>query len=270
MTLPLLAARRSSLVRRTPAGALALSLAAALCGLLVVDAAHAFRPTTRWIVDQAADRQLKRDVRTLAVVQEATLFGLETAPRGLTVQKRTWLLAPLSSREELELPEGVEVRVRDAKKELVILPGQKEVTRRAGPDIVAAFLAGGPPLERRALGEQMFQDLRRLKVDTDVVSYARFDGRVAYLIGSKPWEQDKSQVWIDKETLQLVRVVLVTKEGDKAVREETRLLGYGSPEGGSWFPKVIERWLDDQLVRRSVTRAVQKNETLERSLFAIP
>src|SRR5690606_8369438 len=98
-------------------------------------------------------------------------------------------------REEVELPEGAEVRVRNAKKALVRRPGQEEVARRAGPDLVAAFLAGGPPLDRRALGEQLFQDLRRLKVDTDVVSYARFDGRVTYLIGSKPWEQDKPQVW---------------------------------------------------------------------------
>lgn len=262
MTLPLLAARRSA--------PLALALGPALALLLAADAASAFRPTTRWILDQAAERQLKREVRTLEVTQETTLFGLPTAPRGLTVKKRTWLLAPLSLREELELPEGAEVRVRTAKKALLLRPGQKEVVRRAAPDLVADFLAGGAPLDRRELGEQMLKDLKRLKVDTDVVSYARFDGRVTYLIGSKPWEQDKPQVWIDKDTLQLVRVVLVEKQGDKVVREETRLLGYGSPEGGSWFPKVIEEWRGDQLVRRSLTRSVQKNEALERSLFDIP
>lgn len=264
MTLPLLAARRLSRTTLLPALAGALALA------LVADAAHAFRPTTRWILDQAADRQLKRDVRTLAVTQETTLFGLETAPRGLTVKKRTWLLAPLSSRVELELPEGTEVRVRTAQKSLLARPGEKEVVERAGPDVIASFLAGGPPLDRRRLGEQMLQDLRRLKVDTDVVSYARFDGRVAYLIGSKPWEQDKPQVWIDKETLHVLRVVLVEKQGEQVLRRDTRLLGYGSPEGGSWFPKVIEEWQGDKLLRRSVTRSVQKNESLERRLFEVP
>lgn len=263
MTRPLLVARR-----RLPT--LVSALVGALVLVLVTDAALAFRPSTRWILDQAADRQLKRDVRSLTVTQETTLFGLETAPRGLTVKKRTWLLAPLSAREETELPEGTEVQVRNAKKALVIRPGQKEVVRRADPDVVTSFLAGGPPLERRGLAEQLFQDLRRLKIDTDVVAYARFDGRVAYLIGSKPWEQEKSQVWIDKDTLQLLRVVLVEKDGDKVVRKETRLLGYGSPEGGSWFPKVIEEWRGDQLVRRSVTRSVQKNETLDRALFDVP
>lgn len=262
MTLPLLAARRSQ--------AIALALPFALALGLVADEAAAFRPTTRWILDQAADRQLKRSVRTLDVTQETTLFGLETAPRGLTVQKRTYVLAPLSLRVELALPEGNEVRVRTSSKALVRRPGEKQVVRRAGPDVVADFLAGGAPLERRQLAEQMLKDLRLLKVDPDVVSYARFDGRVTYLIGSKPWEQDKPQVWIDKDTLQLVRVVRVEKRGDEVVREETRLLGYGSPEGGSWFPKVIEEWRGDKLVRRSVTRSVRKNEALERSLFEIP
>ncbi len=259
MKLPL-----SSVLARSLAG-----LFAVLTSLAAQDA-QAFRPTTRWILDQAAHKQLLREVRTLRVAQETTLFGIETAPRGLTVQKRTWLLAPLQVREEVELPAGAEVRVHTPKKALVRQPGQQEVVRRAGPDVVTDFLAGGAPLDRRQLGEQMLKDLRRLKVDPDVVSYARFDGRVSYLIGSKPWETDKPQVWIDKDTLQLVRVVLVEKQGDELVRRETRLLGYGSPEGGSWFPKVIEEWQGERLMRRSITRSVEKNEALERSLFEIP
>lgn len=237
--------------------------------LLLAPDATAFRPTTRWILDQAAARQLKREVRTLKVTQETTLFGLPTAPRGLSVQKRTWLLAPLSLREEVELPEGAEVRVHTPQKALIIQPGKKPIIRRAEPDLVADFLAGGAPLDRRELGEQMFKDLRRLKIDTDVVSYARFDGKVTYLIGSKPWEEDKSQLWIDKDSMQLVRIVLVEKSGDKLVKSETRLSGYGSPEGGSWFPKSIEEWRDGTLVRRSMTRAVEKNESLDGSLFEI-
>lgn len=254
---------------RSPPLTLLTSCALVLVVLAAKDA-EAFRPTSRWILDQAADRQLKREVRTLKVTQETTLFGIETAPRGLSVQKRTWLLAPLALREEVELPEGAELRVHTTKKALHQAPGQKEIVRRAGPDVVIGFLAGGAPLDRKQLGEHILQELRRLKVDTDVVTYARFDGRVCYVIGSKPWEQDKSQVWIDKDSLQLTRVVLVAKKGDKLSRSETRLLGYGSPEGGSWFPKVVEEWRDDKLLRRSVTRSVEKNEALERSLFEIP
>lgn len=238
--------------------------------LLGSSATSAFRPSTTWLLDQAAQRQLKREVRTLRVTQEATLFGLDRAPRGLTVPQRTWVLTPFSWREELELDSGPEVRIRTTKQEVSLRPGEKPTVKKPEIDLVADFLGGGAPVERKEIAERLMVDLRQLNVDTSVVSFARVDGRVAYLIGSKPWESDKPQVWLDKDTMQLLRVVTFEKRGATHERREVRLLGYGSAEGGSWFPKTIEWWAADRLMRRSVTRGVAKNESLDRSLFEAP
>jgi hypothetical protein len=253
-----------------PAGRRATALFTVVLLLVGATAASAFRPSTTWLLDQAAQKQLKREVRTLRVTQETTLYGLQSAPRGLSVPQRTWVLAPFSWREELEFDNGPEVRIRTTKQEVLLRPGEKPKTKKPEADLVADFLGGGAPLERKEIAERLMLDLGQLKIDTGVVSFARFDGRVAYLIGSKPWESDKPQVWVDKDTLQLLRVVTFEKRGTIEERREVRLLGYGSAEGGSWFPKTVEWWVGDRMLRRSVTRGVEKNEALERSLFEAP
>jgi hypothetical protein len=256
-------------VRAEPSSSSKAAIVAAVAVLLASGTADAFRPTARWIVDQASAKQLARSTRSLTVEQETTLFDREDAPRGLRVSQRTWLLAPGNLRVERELPEGVHVRVWTAKKQLVRKPGAEDLVRRAPPDLMAAFLSAGGATDRALLTDALMKLIERMKVDTEVVSYARFDGRICYLIGSKPWETDKPQVWFDKDTKQLVRVVTARKNGDKVARSEVRLLGYGSPEGGSWFPKTVEYYEGETLVWRAVTRSVDKNKPLDKSLFAV-
>lgn len=256
---------------RSRKGAVSIVLVGAVA-LLVATSALAFRPSSRWLLDQAANRQLKRGVRTLRVQQEVTLYGLPTAPRGLTLEERTWFLAPDGMRNEVDLPEGTRVQIVTAKKRMMQEPGKPERVVRARPDLLVHFLAAGAPLERAELAERLERDLKALKVNLDVVSYGRFGDHVAYVIGAKPWETDKPQVWLDKDSLLLLRVVQVEPgAGDgRVLRREIRLRGYGSPEGGSWFPKVIEEWEGDTLVKRSVTREVDKNEPLDKGLFELP
>lgn len=233
--------------------------------------ALAFRPSSRWLLDQAARLQLERKVRTLKVEQEAVVYDLETAPKGFVAQERTWFFAPARMRNELELPGGVRTLVITPKQQLLKEPGKPDRVLKKSPSVFVRFLGGGPPLERAELADQLLDDLKKMHVDLDLVSYGRFDGRVAYVIGAKPYETDKPQIWLDKDALLLLRVIEVEPgAGEKRkLRREIRLLGYGSPEGGNWYPKVIERWENDTLVQRSVTRAVERNEPLDEALFAI-
>ena len=252
-------------------------LLAALMATFTATSAAAFRPSSRWLLDQAAHGQLRRQVRTLRVQQEATLYDVPTAPRGLVADERTWFLAPEGMRNEVELPEGPRVHIVTGKRRIVQEQGKAQPAGRGRQSLltdpmVVHFLAAGPPIDRAPLTERLERDLKALKVDLDVVSYGRFDGRVAYIIGAKPWETDRPQVWLDKDTLFLLRVVQVEPgagEG-RVLRRELRLLGYGSPEGGSWFPKVIEEWEGERLVKRSLTREVDKNEPLDKALFEAP
>lgn len=238
---------------------------ASLVAVLASSSAGAFRPSARWLLEQAMQRQLDRAVRTLKVEAEST-----TPEGGAPVVERWYLLSPGSLRKELDVENGPRVEVRVDDKLLVKGAGQPEKTSKAGVDVLVDWLAAGAPLDKEKAADRLMRDLKAMGVNTDVVSLARFEGRVAYLVGAKPWETDKPSVWLDKESLLLLRVVAVGKDKEGApVQTDVRLLGWGSPEGGNWFPASIETWANGKLVKRSVTRKVEKNAPLEAGLFKI-
>jgi hypothetical protein len=63
----------------------------------------------------------------------------------------------------------------------------------------------------------------------------RFDGRLAYVIGGRP-QDAKPLFFVDKDGFQPLRL-LATEGG---AMQDVRLLGWGSPTGGDWFPRAVE------------------------------
>lgn len=244
----------------------------ALCAaLLAASAAHAYRPPARVLVQRSMEKQLGRQTKTLKVEMETQSYDMGGMPRGAPSSETLLLLAPSSVRKESDVGDGKRVEVRAEDKVVVRTPGQPDKSQRAGADaFVDAVIAGGPGYDDDKATERLLRDAKALGVNPEIVSFARFDGRVAYLIGSKPWEMDKPQLWLDQDTLLLVRVVTIAKGDDgKPKRTDMRFLGWGSPVGGAWFPARIETWSDDKLVKRSIVRSVERNVPLDATLFSV-
>jgi hypothetical protein len=149
-------------------------------------------------------------------------------------------------------------------------PGAAVVVGKRPNDLVVDFFTIGGALDRKVAVDRLEASAKALGVDLDVVSYARFDGRVNYLIGAKPHEQGKPTIWLDKDTLLVARVVMVQKgEGGALQRTDVRYLGWGSPIGGVWFPSSIEVWVDDKLVRRTSVSQVDRNMSFDATLFQL-
>ncbi len=94
------------------------------------------------------------------------------------------------------------------------------------------------------------------------VSLGRFDGRIAYVIGGRE-RQPKPLLYVDKDGFQPLR--LVAAEGPDLV--DVRLLGWGSPTGGDWFPRAVEVWAKDALALRFSTERAISNPRLAEPLF---
>ncbi|MEQ8278074.1 MAG: hypothetical protein RMA76_28495 [Deltaproteobacteria bacterium] len=107
----------------------------------------------------------------------------------------------------------------------------------------------------------------RLKIDTSVVSLSRLDKRVAFVIGAKPWETNKPQLWIDK--ILRVPVRLVTVDGSGNVVDQ-QLHGFGSAVTGEWYPRTYERYDNGTLTQRVVYDQVQVNVPVEPQLLEPP
>lgn len=232
--------------------------------------AEAYRPPARLLLQKAMDRQAERGTKTVKVDAETQLFDAAGSARGPAFVERLMLQAPGSMRRESDLPDGTRVELRVDDKQLVKQPGQPDKSGKAAADLLFDFVNGAPPLDPDRAMERVLRDMKALGINPEVVSFARFDGRISYLIGSKPWEKDKPQLWLDKDTLLVTRVVMVQKgEGGAVQRTDVRYLGWGSPIGGVWFPASIEVWVDDKLVRRTLVENVDRNLAFDATLFLL-
>jgi hypothetical protein len=245
---------------RLQGGADVLRSVVAACGVVatmsvVLGAAQAsaYRPPARVLFQKAMERQFDRATKTLRIDVETQQFELSGAPRGPAASEKWSYEAPGNFRRDSDA--GVEVRV--------------DGRGKAAPDFLLDQVTSAPPLDPDRAVERFFHDMAAVGVNTEVVSFARFDGRIAYLIGSKPWENDKPQVWLDKDSLLVVRVVTLVKGDDgKLHRNDVRYLGWGAPLVGNWFPSTIEWWSDDHLVKRATVRNVERGVSFEAGTFS--
>lgn len=131
-------------------------------------------------------------------------------------------------------------------------------------DLIVRFLGANAPDPG---GNNGIRFVERLGINAEVVSLSRLDRRVVYVIGAKPWETNKPQLWIDKSLRVPVRLIQVDGRGTVI---DTRYLGFGSPVTSEWFPRVIERYENGTLVHRAVYDKVDLNLPLEPQLFEAP
>jgi hypothetical protein len=104
--------------------------------------------------------------------------------------------------------------------------------------------------------------LTRRGVALGEANLGRFDGRVAYILGGKEHDP-KPRVYVDKDSFQPLR--LVANEGGALA--DVRLLGWGSPTGGDWFPRAVEVVIADQLRLRFTTEKATANAKIAEGLL---
>jgi hypothetical protein len=101
-----------------------------------------------------------------------------------------------------------------------------------------------------------------LGVALNEVHFGRFAGRIAYVVGGRPADA-KPLAWIDKQTYQPIRLV----SGPAGALVDVRLLDYGSPAGGDWFPRAVEVYKGADLQARFTTEKASANPKVADSLF---
>jgi hypothetical protein len=139
--------------------------------------------------------------------------------------------------------------------------GEKAQTVKIRPSLIIAFLGNTERAEAK-------QFISGYGIDGDVVSLSRLDDQIAYVIGAKPWELNKPQLWIDKNFRVPVRLI----EVDSATKEvrDTRLLGFGSAMTGEWWPRQVQSYKNGELVETLTYTEVKVNEPVDPALFKPP
>ena len=193
----------------------------------------------------------------------AQITGVEFHGGIVTVPARLAIKVPGRCRLELAPPDVPEadrpfVAVRDQRttggRGLNQLPAAVALVRSA-----CAFLAvpAGP-----AAADAYAATLSRRGVALNDATLGRFDGRIAYVIGGRE-KSDRPLAYVDKDAFQPMR--LVSAEGGATY--DVRLLGWGSPTGGDWFPRAVEVWERDQPRLRFSTEKPTPNPRIPDALF---
>jgi len=109
--------------------------------------------------------------------------------------------------------------------------------------------------------------LSLLGVDTSVSSLGRFQNKTAYVIGAKYPDESVSQIWLNKNTFQPVRWIIIDNKSNKDVLE----IRYGDwkQTHKAWYPMRIEFYHNDILVREIYADKIKINPSFSDELFDI-
>ena len=114
----------------------------------------------------------------------------------------------------------------------------------------------------------LLQDrLSSLGVDVYVSSLGRFQDEVVYVIGAEYPDETVPQIWLDKNTFQPVRWIIIDNTTNRDVLE----IRYGDWERThkAWYPMHIEFYHNDVLVREIYADKIKVNPSFSEELFDI-
>jgi hypothetical protein len=188
--------------------------------------------------------------------------GVLAAGGEATVRARFLMKVPGRCRLELASPE-----LPDAQRPFVALRDQKLSGPLAELPAAAALVRAAcallaTPTAGDATGAYAAA-LSRRGVDLAEASLGRFDGRLAYVVGGRA-KDVKPLLYVEKDGFQPLRLV-AAEQGKELL--DVRLVGWGSPTGGDWFPRAIEVFAADAAVLRFDTERTTANPKLAEGLF---
>jgi hypothetical protein len=248
--------------------AAALSLAAAL-------PAAAYLLPVPGILRRLAERRAALSLEALEVQGTLTARGAAAEPLAAaagvrpsasgeaSAPARFLMKVPGRCRLELappEVPEALRpyVAARDGKLAGPLAPLAPAAALVRSACALLAIPPGGEPGEAHAAA------LARYGVALGEATLGRFDGRIAYVVGGRQKEA-KPLLFVEKDGFQPLRLVAASAEGKDLL--DVRLVGWGSPTGGDWFPRAVDVWAKDAPLLRFDTEKATANPKLPEQLF---
>lgn len=137
--------------------------------------------------------------------------------------------------------------------------------KTAGPDFpavktLATLLC---PLLSQPSYDELSTFLKGRGVDTGAATLGRVGGTVCYLVGGKPRDVGVPSIWIEKDRLDPLR--LVVKNGEAV--EDLRMIDYSSPLAGEWHPRIVELRRGEDVTARFTAEALETNSKIPDGTF---
>ncbi len=199
--------------------------------------------------------------RGAAAERLVSVAGMRPAGREANAPARFQMKVPGRCRLEVAPRD-----VAEAQRPFVALRDGKLSGALADVPAAAAFVRGACALLATAtvgdVGGAYAAVLARRGVALREATLGRFDGRIAYVVGGRA-KDPKPLLFVEKDGFHPLR--LVAPEGKELL--DVRLVGWGSPMGGDWFPRALEVFAKDTPLLRFDTEKATANPKLPEGLF---
>jgi len=111
--------------------------------------------------------------------------------------------------------------------------------------------------------------LTQMGVDVSISSLGRFENKIAFVIGAEYPDESVNQLWVDKDTLLPMRLILKGFSGGPGPNQvEVRYMIWWNI-GETRYPSRIEFYQDDNLVRVNEAKKFEENASFSKELFDI-
>jgi len=118
---------------------------------------------------------------------------------------------------------------------------------------------------REVLADRLLQ----LGVDLSITTLGRFEDKIAFVLGAKYPDESANQLWIDKDTMLPIRLIIRGVYGaENTDKVEIRYLVWWKI-GETRYPSKIEFYQDDNLVRATQAQSFEENALFSEELFDI-
>ena len=232
---------------------------AALAFLWSASQAHAFLPSVSWILNRTVALYLESPVKSIRV----SMDGHEISPESQRVARQ----------EQIYFKRGYNFRreVSQGQQSLVEVMGEGRVIKRSVdfpaevfPEFLQLYYSLHDPKEGPKGAAALAAALERTGVDTSVVSITRYGSEVVWVIGAKPWDEQRTQVWLTKSNFRPVRAIF-NQHGDVL---DWRFLGQQSFDDDPFLFSGLELWHNGRLIRKLEVTSFRMNKKLSKDLFS--
>ena len=234
-----------------------------LGAMLVADTATAYILPSDTILRMVVEKR-----RKLGIVDMTVQLTTETDGKSAPLEERIYIKDPERMRRVRQEEGGAKVTVQVEDK---AAEGPENALKplKAVPDLLPILLQpSGEELEQ--VQERLVGVLKRLGINTAIVTLGRLGSTIAYVIGGKANEAEKPLLWIDKESFLPLKIVTTQKKDGRSERVEVRWMEFGSATTGDWFPRILEVWKDGKRVQRSEVTKIEINKKVPDTLFSLP
>ena len=232
---------------------------AVVIGLSWGASVHAFLPSVSWILNRAVTLYLKSPAKSIRVALE----GHEHAAGAPAVVRK----------EKIYFKRGYNFRreVEQGQNALVEIMGEGRVMKRSVdfpaevfPEFVQLYYSLHDAKTGPKGAAALQAALERSGVDTSVVSINRYGSELVWVIGAKPWEDQRTQVWLTKSHFRPIRAV-TNHHGDLL---DWRFLGEQRFDDLPFLFSGVELFHNGRLMRKLSVTEFRMNKKLSKDLFS--